>query len=285
MQPELRPYCDILGVPFNADESVIKKRYRKLVVQYHPDKNPGYEKQFIEITEAYEILIGKKTLPKRTSITRPSSNTPEAKAKEREERIKQAQQRYKEQKINEYLENERYFKKLTTGWRWKVIRLNAVFGVIFTLCMMIEHFIPAHYTESRVDSYSRTPYNALTHNRVSLVALENGNRYFIGNLTANIYSYYPEVYEERTWIFHNPINLISVQDFTYQRYSIHWSIGSLYLFWCLIFCLPLYTLLFKRRTIFYSFMHSISCYGVGLMIFYFLFTNDRWIHFLTLGFI
>jgi len=52
------PY-DILGVSRNADETEIKKAYRKLARKYHPDANPGdtnAEKHFKEVSEAYSIL-------------------------------------------------------------------------------------------------------------------------------------------------------------------------------------------------------------------------------------
>jgi molecular chaperone DnaJ len=54
-----RDYYEILGVPKTADEDTLKKAYRKLAVQYHPDKNPGdkvAEDKFKELAEAYEIL-------------------------------------------------------------------------------------------------------------------------------------------------------------------------------------------------------------------------------------
>jgi len=52
------PY-EILGVPHDADSDAVKKAYRKLALQYHPDRNPGdhrAEERFKEITQAYEIL-------------------------------------------------------------------------------------------------------------------------------------------------------------------------------------------------------------------------------------
>lgn len=55
-----KDYYQTLGVPRNASEDAIKKAYRKLAMQYHPDRNPGNEKwaneKFKEINEAYGAL-------------------------------------------------------------------------------------------------------------------------------------------------------------------------------------------------------------------------------------
>lgn len=57
-----RDYYDVLGVSRNADETQIKKAYRKLAKKYHPDTNAGNaeaEKKFKEVTEAYDVLGNK----------------------------------------------------------------------------------------------------------------------------------------------------------------------------------------------------------------------------------
>jgi curved DNA-binding protein len=54
-----RDYYDVLGVDRGASDADIKKAYRKLARQYHPDINPGNkvaEAKFKEINEAYEVL-------------------------------------------------------------------------------------------------------------------------------------------------------------------------------------------------------------------------------------
>jgi molecular chaperone DnaJ len=58
-----RDYYEVLGVEKNASKDDIKKAYRKLAIQYHPDKNPGNktaEEKFKEATEAYEVLADDK---------------------------------------------------------------------------------------------------------------------------------------------------------------------------------------------------------------------------------
>ena len=52
-------YYDLLGVAKTANEAEIKKAYRKLAMQYHPDRNPGdksAEEKFKKINEAYAVL-------------------------------------------------------------------------------------------------------------------------------------------------------------------------------------------------------------------------------------
>jgi curved DNA-binding protein len=56
---EYKDYYKILGVDKTASQEEIKKKYRKLAVKYHPDKNPGdkaAEEKFKEISEANDVL-------------------------------------------------------------------------------------------------------------------------------------------------------------------------------------------------------------------------------------
>jgi DnaJ-class molecular chaperone len=59
----MKDYYKTLGVPENASDEDIRKAFRKLAFQYHPDKNIGHEKEaeekFKDINEAYGVLSDK----------------------------------------------------------------------------------------------------------------------------------------------------------------------------------------------------------------------------------
>ena len=62
MAEQKRDFYEVLGLSKGASEEEIKKAYRKLAKQYHPDLNPGdkeAEAKFKEVNEAYTILTDK----------------------------------------------------------------------------------------------------------------------------------------------------------------------------------------------------------------------------------
>lgn len=73
-------YCEILGVPLDADEQVVKKAYRKLALEYHPDRPSNKynteesSKKFTEIQDAYNKLQESSTMMNTIKSTFKSSD-------------------------------------------------------------------------------------------------------------------------------------------------------------------------------------------------------------------
>ena len=72
----MNKYYTVLGLPSSASKDEVRRAYRRLVLQWHPDKNPSPEAhaKFIAITEAYDILMGERAAP-RTGTTYRRSTT------------------------------------------------------------------------------------------------------------------------------------------------------------------------------------------------------------------
>jgi molecular chaperone DnaJ len=51
-----KDYYKVLGVPETATDKEIRRAYRKLAKEHHPDSNPGHEERFKEISAAYDVL-------------------------------------------------------------------------------------------------------------------------------------------------------------------------------------------------------------------------------------
>jgi curved DNA-binding protein CbpA len=97
----------VLGVERSADSKVIRAAYRKLVLKWHPDKNPGKEaeagKQTSRINNAYEIA-------KKAERLRKEKAEAEKKEKEDKERLKKEKE-YLDWKLNAEKEDAERLRK------------------------------------------------------------------------------------------------------------------------------------------------------------------------------
>lgn len=98
----MKNYYTILEITSSADLTAVKKAYRKLAIQYHPDKNssPEASRLFIEVTEAYEVLRNPQSRKEYDTLL--AANFRNSTTTITMQQQQQSWQEYGRQKANEY---------------------------------------------------------------------------------------------------------------------------------------------------------------------------------------
>lgn len=125
-------YHKILGVAENATDAEIKKAYRRLAKQYHPDANPSRDaqKQFVVIQKAYDYLISGKHKQIRYTANTQSTNytkprTPREAAEQRREEWR------KSEAYKQYARRRRTNATNETTYDFKAMKKYAIGMIIF----------------------------------------------------------------------------------------------------------------------------------------------------------
>jgi curved DNA-binding protein CbpA len=285
-------YYKILGLPENASLSDVRKQYRKLVMQYHPDRNksPNAEERFIEIKEAYEILTGKKEPPRHYSGTRQPQKqagnaSEQAKANEAAKRAKEAELRFKEQKMREFIENELYFRKLTQGYRWKMMKVSAIVGIILAIVLSLDLFLPRHYQKDRVVAFNANTAFGIGGKRVSLISTQKNGKFWIEHFNSSLYYGDHRIEIESSWLMHNPIRILKQDKVRMFGFPINFNIFRVSFLLIPLFLLPAFTIRYKRRKISFTVLYHFCFYGVNGIMLFVIASGDRWAHLLTFGFL
>lgn len=278
----LKKYFDILGLPESASPQEIRKQFRGLAMRYHPDKNttPNAKEKFLQLTEAYEILIGKKNAPVELTARNRAK-----KEKSAEERMREAKKKHFDQLYKEQQENERYFKGLFIGRKWRILKNISILGPILSVLLLLDLFLPNHYETDKIIAFDQILPTEDALNQNSLVRTEKGNSYWISGINYARYSEFTTVLIERSWIFHIPKKVVAVQRLATTSYSVNFTFLSEFFVICLFFCLPLFVRIYKKKTPLYTVLYHVSLYLSTALMVWFLLWGDHWAHLLVLGFL
>lgn len=273
-----KKYYTLFGLEENASNDELKKAYRKLAMQYHPDRNPDPKAQqvFVDLAEAYEVLINDKLPKEKTNKTR--------KEKSFEERREEAKMRFQKQQEREKREQEHYFASLTKGRKWKIFKRFAQASACISLLLVIDLFLPKHKEMQKVTAFSPI-YNGLVGGNTICLKTDKNLELFVREPFATMYTTHPEITIFRSWIFHNPTKVFHETGFFKKFFEVDFSVNSLFPIIPVLFLIPLLTVYFRRKSFWFTLFYIFSFNLVGICFLYFLFYQDRWMHLLTLGFL
>jgi hypothetical protein len=144
----MKDYYVILELPKNSPESDIRKAYRRLAKKYHPDVNKlkdAHEK-FIEISEAFEILINQKQSEEYSNVTSEKQSYTDYRASEEFERFRQevrekARQRAK-MRYDEFKKQDEAYK--ASGFYDASLLINYVFRLIVIVIPLLIIYFTIH---------------------------------------------------------------------------------------------------------------------------------------------
>lgn len=227
----MNPYS-ILGVSATATDHEIRSAYRRLVKQYHPDKNNSAEahERIVLINEAYDILSDS---TRRRQYDNPFTFT----APVYEEDPREVYRREYIRKRNEREKLEKEKARRRREIKVKVLRVLSYPVLIFSIIVLIDRYLPETvFYESRQRSwattdstYSRTVYTVQTENfefDVPSIVYNNCHLYSSDK---------PAFIVQATPIFNSIIAIDATQEESYTVFedSSLYSFG--FFFWILLF--------------------------------------------------
>lgn len=273
----------LFGLNPGASEEEIRKKYRVLAKKHHPDVNKDEKstKRFLEIQEAYEFLLQDILRPEEVDeVQVPETSLEEDYAVYRAH----AAEQYRARKLKEEKELQAMYERLQSGPTFLFHRIIAVACIIVLVALLLDLFLPHHIEKSVIESYSTDVYQSMNDNLVSLAKTQSGDRFFLNAFSNRYFDTNPFVDIERTNILHQAVHVISdakdLKQIIPIHFSFYWAQAVLFFF----FLIPSVFLWYRKKDAFFIMGSYFSRYGSGILLLYFLMTEGRWYHLLTLGF-
>lgn len=278
----------ILKLKPGATEQEIRRQFKRLAMKVHPDINPDPKahEQFIQLTKAMEVAINPPKIAERKTQT-PSGKTTRASRNETEDEVKarmqEAKMRYEQQRKRQAVEDHHYYTQLTSGPKWRVYRFVVMIGIVLSSVLTLDGLLPTRFEPDKLIAYSLSEHNGILYDQICAIELENRGFYFASMNVSYWLSSYPYVGVETSRILHTPISMRLNDDFDRFETGFDFHVGSIRWLLVLLFLIPLYAFKRKRKNLTFVFLYQFSFWGIGLLEVYFLMTDERLKHLITLG--
>jgi curved DNA-binding protein CbpA len=204
----MKDYYEIMKVDRKATEAEIKRAFRQLANQYHPDKNPSVEAEaiFKEINEAYEVLSD------------PASRLD-----------------YDQRLASPAFFNYQYIRPQKTTYRGpseralfqnsllRYTRVLFVFGCMWCSLLIVDYTMPADHLQGKVTSDALKPNRLSIHRSSTRLTTSLGPAFGLGDAELK---YFP--YETDVHIYRSPLLSAIIRVENYNSTFVINNLGSIY---------------------------------------------------------
>ncbi len=276
----------ILGLPSGASDALIKKQFKKLALRFHPDRNPSPEahEHFILISNAVDQLLKAKDTATTQTRKKSRPTNPEKKRAEQEQRIRVAKERFEQQRRNDELEQERYFRSLTTGKKWQLYKLIALLSFTLSIALLLDLMLPHHLEKDKMVAFYPKAIGGIKYDYVYEIAFSKNNTLFAQRFFENWKLSESPVIIEKSRLFHTPISFHEMNSSPSIQAYFDFNLAAFGLPLMILFLVPLIPYFFQRKTVYFTFLYHVSFWLIGPLGVIILGTGERLSHLLTLGF-
>jgi hypothetical protein len=187
-------YYNILGLPNQSSDEEVKKKFRSLAKEFHPDKNPdpAATETFQRILDAYERILKKdfQETPKFNARANYTSSNPNV---NHTDFHRKAWERYERMRKEQEYELNNFYHSLLTGKKMRFKYIVAVVSFLVLTCLTIDEFSKKIPVQDRISSYNLTRYQTVGAGYLHEVHTQKGHTLFIANYVPNAFDKQPEI--------------------------------------------------------------------------------------------
>jgi hypothetical protein len=273
-------------LPSGASDALIKKQFKKLALRFHPDRNssPEAHEHFILISNAVDQLLKAKDTATTQTRKKSRPTNPEKKRAEQEQRIRVAKERFEQQRRSDKLEQERYFRSLTTGKKWQLYKLIALLSFTLSIVLLLDLMLPHHQEKDKMVAFYPKAIGGIKYDYVYEIAFSKNNTLFAQRFFENWKLSESPVIIEKSRLFHTPVSFHEMNSSPSIQAYFDFNLAAFGLPLMILFLVPLIPYFFQRKTVYFTFLYHVSFWLIGPLGIIILGTGERLSHLLTLGF-
>lgn len=276
-----------LGLKAHASPDEIRRAYRALVKKYHPDKNhsPEAKDYFLLIQEAYDHLCNPNP-EKISAYSQKDQETATAYAQDKanyEQYREQARAQRAKKKAAEEAYKIEFLRNLKTSWKGWWHRSTAFVGLILFIVLWVDFFLPEKTQRIFPEQYANKTYQSIDGHAIQLFFSTDGRHYWISDYFSQELGTALSIHTKEThWL--RQVKNIDIQEGHYLRtVPVHFTFYWAQIWVSLLFLVPFISWFWASADIIFVAGSYFSRLLVSPILFYFLCTENRWLHLLSFG--